>query len=877
MASLKSDDIDCEDTQTYPNIIKQLKLQEYYPKKLTREKALAVSNIDISTDDLKDPGKIPWFILQNMIMCNYEGMRFEVNEHKPLLSGTGDSLPLLESHSDRENDCDHTEHVSPLDSLVALFWCCDDFLRQILVERLLLCQLAIPLLLPIDSPYGSEMLMWALSTLRKQWKTRSGSSCEQSMVFHKSSIVSAIRFGRPRISKSKILNKVISDLKHDIFFHSDCNGGANRKIADGLLEMAYYLPNGKRKDMLSEAVTFMNLRGNASYLKGQIRFISEISFATIVFMSSESLKEEDKALLKPLYEQDGHLIIVLDEHSKGKLKDSFCALEKSCLKVSDKQVKYIYSSTKKELLISKKIKECLKSIYKGSRRYVVPDRSIKMCVDVAKTMCFEVDDDNTQDYLITRKTTEMMIDSLKQHGKEKQLPLQMIAKENGERQKTQYYLERDEHNAATKDSENVLDTSISFLRMKQKIVCEEDLGILKLFSRSYTFTAPARKYCQSYLKILTYNNNIDEMQSVRQEYINKLDKLHRHLQKHQKSRTKLEKIKARKAEIECLESELSNLSLGLEHFNRELGQMYEMKSDLNLLDYSTRQLPVAAAELFLDGYPLELMNGDAIYVPLTWIEAILRQKIIDDNRIFVLSVLGVQNSGKSTMLNTMFGLQLPVNAGRCTKGIFAQLVPVDTNLQKSTGCDYIMVVDTEGLRAPELAGLEHSDYFNKLATLAIGLSDATIFNIRRELVIEIKETLENTVLAFMKIESVKIKPRVIFVHQNIKNVGRANMNTDQKISVKNMLDEITKRAADKENCGDKYETFSDVIEFNENKDVMYVSRFQKADSSMAPVDPGYSRSIYQVKKQLIQCLQNSQAKSVKDFMRKLSDLSKAIP
>ena len=42
-----------------------------------------------------------------------------------------------------------------------------------------------------------------------------------------------------------------------------------------------------------------------------------------------------------------------------------------------------------------------------------------------------------------------------------------------------------------------------------------------------------------------------------------------------------------------------------------------------------------------------------------------------------------------------------VSSGRCTRGAFLQLLPVD-NLANNL-CDYVLIVDTDGLRAPQLA------------------------------------------------------------------------------------------------------------------------------------------------------------------------------
>ena len=62
-----------------------------------------------------------------------------------------------------------------------------------------------------------------------------------------------------------------------------------------------------------------------------------------------------------------------------------------------------------------------------------------------------------------------------------------------------------------------------------------------------------------------------------------------------------------------------------------------------------------------------------------------------------------------------------------------QLIRVEEDLKEQLDCDFIMVIDTEGLKAPELAQLVNSyEHDNELATMVVGLSDITIINIAME-------------------------------------------------------------------------------------------------------------------------------------------------
>ncbi|XP_005062900.2 PREDICTED: interferon-induced very large GTPase 1-like, partial [Ficedula albicollis] len=106
--------------------------------------------------------------------------------------------------------------------------------------------------------------------------------------------------------------------------------------------------------------------------------------------------------------------------------------------------------------------------------------------------------------------------------------------------------------------------------------------------------------------------------------------------------------------------EINDSSVGLEHLLREVGQIYEALELTNSKEDTSAKLPEIAAELMVLGYPVELMDGDASYLPLRWVGAIFDSLIerLGDKRVFVLSVLGIQSTGKSTLLNAMFGFDV---------------------------------------------------------------------------------------------------------------------------------------------------------------------------------------------------------------------------
>ena len=104
----------------------------------------------------------------------------------------------------------------------------------------------------------------------------------------------------------------------------------------------------------------------------------------------------------------------------------------------------------------------------------------------------------------------------------------------------------------------------------------------------------------------------------------------------------------------------------------------------------------------------------------------------------------------------MFGVQFAVSAGRCTRGTYFQLLKLDDKLSTETNCDYVLVIDTEGLRAPELSDQDTQQHDNELATLVIGLASVTIINIFGEVSADIDDILQTTVHAFIRMKKVSL-------------------------------------------------------------------------------------------------------------------------
>ena len=376
-----------------------------------------------------------------------------------------------------------------------------------------------------------------------------------------------------------------------------------------------------------------------------------------------------------------------------------------------------------------------------------------------------------------------------------------------------------------------------------------------------------KRYFLQWLKLFLDDRSREILLKLHAEYQTTRDELNQKYQSEENSQ-----VRELKEKLKIQSEELVNASFGLEHLFREMGQIYEATMDSGenevpqTLKDKANHLPQIMAEIMDEGHALELMDGDASHVPTLWVMAVIeklkavcgknaRQK--NGGKIFVLSVLGIQSTGKSTLLNTMFGLRFNVSAGRCTRGAYIQLLPLNNSLRQMIDCDYVLIVDTEGLRAPELQleGLKHD---NELATFVIGLADATIINIFGETPGDLDDILQTSLHAFIRMRKVEMNPSCLFVHQNVPDVLASSKSKMGRQKFHSKLDNMTQAAANVENCEGQYNSFNQVISFDESKDVFYFPSLWKGDPPMAPVNMGYSESAQTLKTALKELIHKKQ-------------------
>ncbi|XP_037754858.1 up-regulator of cell proliferation-like isoform X1 [Chelonia mydas] len=828
------------------NLLVTLKMEQHRSMKLGLRDLQEINQENLQNWIPRALGDLPWHFMRKVMALNGTARNTSLGQGAPgdqassaENGGQGDGGNVL-----HHSNMDARASLNPLDVLCAILLCSDSFLQQEILSKMSMCQFALPLLLPtLDTP-KCTLLLWAMRDIVRKWRPHSLAESrgfrEESLVLTSMPTISFVRMGSCSFSKSKLLNKVLSPSQqhHDFFIHHDMeSGNVPREVADGLVEISWYFPSGKESlDLFPEPVAVTNLHGDIESYWLQFSFLTEVSSA--VFIVTESISERQYALLSSLQGSATEFYFILSAQAEkcsqtlGFLSKLAPVLKLNKLNVLEK------SNTTNETEFVENLQHTIRSIMNSSNKRV----NMEAVATAARELGVLVDEDCEECQSGSewaREITMNMRDVA--NCKTEMLKLQGDLWNTLTKVEKELCRMKEQGTVPPEDYKVQLKEKLSELHAQQNN-CELNDGLIKFINGLEQLTAVEKHHFLKWLKYTLDHIAKDEHSRLQAQY---------------------NALAGDPQKLEELGEFISAGSLGVEHFMRELGQLYEaehaMVKEGKMAENEKQftRLPGIAADLMLEGFPMELIDGDASNIPLQWVTDVLTQlhvKLGQKSRMLVLTVLGVQSTGKSTLLNTMFGLPFAVSSGRSTRGAFMSLIKVAENFREDLGCDFILVIDTEGLKAPEPAKLEDSyQHDSELATLVIGLSDITIVNMAMEKVTEMQDVLQIMVHAFLRIKEIRQKPQCLFVHHNVSDMSAHGQNMRDRKHLLEQLNEMTKAAAKMEKLH-KEVTFSDIMDYDPEIQDWYLPSLWHGVPPMAPVNLEYSESMGKLKKHLFQLI-----------------------
>ncbi|XP_073328046.1 up-regulator of cell proliferation-like [Pagrus major] len=799
-------------------VLSKMGHEDKYEDKLTLSTVLEINQNEMSDNNLDTAESLPEAFLKKLTMLNANARSFTCGSHEVIT--------------------DKSNAINPLDMIVALLLCSDNFLQQYIVLKMALCQFAVPLLLPNYETRQITLMLWSMREIVRTFSPSNLAfgklSCVERIVLCDIPLVSFVRLGRTILSKSQMLNKLLSNSQqcHDPFYHRKmvC-GDVPRRISEGLVEISWYLPCGDRKvDRFTEPLAVANLRGDIRAFDKQFSFLCRTSAAVYIFCD-----ESEADFFKNLKGKDVKANVILISSGQGKT----FTLQMLTLKPSLKKTN-VSQKKKTETELIKALQESVSKLLENCPNKV----SVANLADSAQHCEILVDED-TDECQDARKNVGKITEHIANTSefKDKHLASQGHIWKALSWLETECWRLRKAGNRDTEEYRKSLKTKEKVLRKKQ--LRFEMTPVMSSFLRGVVISEVQRYFFLKWLEM--------DLDSLSWNQLSALQDRYKELS--QKFPQDTEKI----AEID---KQISACSLRLEHFFRECGQLYECAS--HLPDYSSQkktmeQLPALCAQMLLDGFPLELVDGDAANIPIKWITEVLTELhyIMQSNsKLKVITIIGAENSGKSTLLNTMFGVRFAVSKGTCTRGASIQLINVNKDIREELGCDCIMIIDTEGLKPHQMVQDDHSHERDKeVASLAVALSDATIVNVSRDDSSE-EDILKMVLYAFTRLKDVRSKPLCHFVHTDMyeKPAAKRNNSKDwwERLNVIIRKDIRMKKA--------KIYRISDVVEFDRDSCSWHFSSVWHGTPPMAPFSVDYSETAHALKKRLLGDLKKCQAR-----------------
>ena len=851
-------------------LLEALGMRKYYPQKLQYEDVLMMQT-DVHDDVNQKPTsllELPWYFMRHIIGLDSDTRE---NCHVPSLldADTDDDA------SDDGEDETVSPTIHPLDLIYIIFLCADDFLRQELSEKMTRCQYAVPFILPDcdegENRPGNLILHWGLKSMTRNFYSNNN-VVNKTLVDVEAPLISCVTIGEETSWKPKLLNKMLSP-QQETFWHQGLKGGDyKQRISQGMVEVAWYLPGRHGDNKFPYPVTFVNVRENAMKSRNLCDRLHMSSTLSCIF--AEDIGPDLKTFLRQKTSLQKVILVLL--HSKEKEKKT---------REDSKQLQLEFNLEKHQVIRKVAQEANFNSVFEQLKQSI--ERMITMdthsgCLstfvmhegemdgmEVDDTQCYhgsmaaesilrDIDEYNGQKAGSTKDKILPCQSDLPSRkgiaGLEKELCRQRKLSENKTVQKYGYEIE-----------ENKWKLQLNQLRKPMSDSFKYFLHCL------LTFHEKDRKYFLQCLKLGLNERSIQQLQPLYEEY--------------EKWRVE-DESQERSEKLKELDEQLTYGSLGIEHFFREMAVTFENTLALKKrmaskdLDEILNLLTDTMATVFLQGTAIEIMDGDAVNVHTAWLNAVLKKiEHCDRMTLFKVAVLGAQSCGKSTLLNTIFGLNFPVSSGRCTRGAYMQLVKVGGSLRETLHCDYVAVIDSEGLMSR--TKVDGTDFDNELSTFIIGLSDLTLVIIKGE-GSEMHDVLPLAIHVFLRMNIVGEHQACHFVHQNMGVVDvMTKVATEIEAFVRD-LNAKTLAAAKDVDQSDQYTKFMDVLHYDPTIDNTYVPGLWDGALPMGKTNSHYSKTMAKLKSDIATSIVKMETEKHKrmctftDFTKRLEELWTAI-
>ena len=768
----------------------------------------------------------------------------------------------------KDNSGEHIGYYHSMDLMHFLIKNLDIASRSKLYQKLSLCKLAVPVLFQNKGQVYMDM---SLRHVKTTW-INEGHIVEGNVTNAPVTLFSMIRCGQAsadHVSKSMLANDLFN-FKRDAllgscgyFSRSSLSSNGSREVAKGTVEGMWY-ERTPDEDKFQASFGLLNLRGDALQNMETAATVASISDVLFMFCGKDMF---ESGAFKNLVQQTNKKVNLHGDRVKKikKLvvifpKDAHHVVSESRAQFDDisESVSWEKINNKPQTLLASLIKVIQENLEKMSRDTICTLSNRLRNENKESSM------ENTESVQYINNSLLKMMDNIKNADegqrsvfRKELFPLQSKRKDYA---KTQ----REENRSADINERRKLQDKLIVMRKSRFETIKDGIPeVISAFlkellsdatvSQKLIFVSNIKNalndWCSKHLidKRLQYTRSLKQVALLKKKEINSTEK-------HQVRDSKENKLRDTETEnCENLAKLLLDMSVGIESIFREVTEIHDTAKTndgylIQEFGKGIMELPEVVAQLLMKGVSVELMDGDGFTVPVEWLEEVLKRlekcfqeafDMTEAPKIFVLTVLGAQSTGKSTLLNTMFGAQFPVSAGRCTKGAFMQLIPICIDNFPYHG---LLVIDTEGLGAPEYR--QDITHDNEIATFVLGISDLAIINVNGENPINIENFLQISITALMRMTLVEFHPSVIFVHQNCDPTAKMKNITGRHNFMK-VMDDAVSAQTEIFQTQNKFSCFRDIVDISledDKNDFIYFPPLFEGAPPMSPPSGNYSKS-----------------------------------
>ncbi|XP_062275554.1 interferon-induced very large GTPase 1 [Scomber scombrus] len=869
-------------------VLSKLGLESFWTTPLDPASMLDISTWALNNQAPLEPKDLPNAFLQRLWLLRPDARSPSCKLPSEALDNTDKSAEDINGFGG-DSQCS----VNPLDLVAAVFMSSNTFLQQEMAARMMQCQFAVPLVLPnIDPEKPSRFLLWPLRSVVSQWTSHfPGANRKVQEGFLASTcmpVVSCVKFGHCGVSKSQVLNNVISGLRSrsETFLHRGMDGTQlPRRLSNGLVEIGWYLPTGDTdRDIFTVPLAICNLRGDASAHEKSLILLCQASSAMVIFCGN--LREKEKQLLASCKDMANKVILI---DISDKEKD-----ENRVVGFVDENLEQDIGLPEGSVLPGQDLnEEELADRLSDTLKYLLPSKLKCVTIEAAEKLAAELGL-NVDEEVVCKKamaTVEEVLKGLDEGPalfRQKQLPLQ------GDLWKKLAEIEKEESKARKEGKE--IDPQLQ--KEKKNISVElssyKMTPVMKIFTDAlFTTDIVERTYFLSWMKLrlqmlqmekqnspqdLTTNQQIKENDGMSEQSEELENGVHDHSEFSDSFCTDTsfeEEDIADQPVSMCSEpSELNPSLLGLEHFLREMGLIFELTHITpGSGSHNVLRLPSLAADLILYGIPLELMDGDASNIPIRWLSCVLaeltRRLPQQQFRTRILTSLGGPHGRNAEVFSALFGVKFP-DRRRSARGVYMVILCLPDNLRKDMECDFLLLIDVEGLCSMPLNGNRNTQICdNEMATVAVGLSDVLLQNISSHAGSEFETNFTVVVNALLRIKECGLMPafHVLVQDEGINSILQAS----QLRRVTDMLQTET---------GDRGSSNTDNHSAKTTSCTTTVKGPWYNTSLTEPVDAQYSEALLKLKQNLFgalkTCAAKSEAAGLPEFMGRLCSVWDAV-